>query len=206
MLLIWLICNTISPSTVLIIIIGTNQNSFANHSILYRVSLDLKPVQEDLIPVVILGQKCHTNGSYLQNYGAVNVYNKLNKVERKKYIIYLFISSSMWPPSAWIHFLNHLDWKCLTIWSNEVYLMCLASLKVTVHTSRCSCIPIHANLTESHPLTIVANSAQHRVQEIADSGIAWQSDWNGWTVHHLISRSQWNLFEKGLLAVYAAII
>ena len=53
------------------------------------MSLDLKSVQEDLIPVVILSQKSHTHGSCLQNYRAVNVYNKLNEVEERS-ILFIY--------------------------------------------------------------------------------------------------------------------
>jgi hypothetical protein len=49
------------------------------------VSQELRSVLQDLIPELILGQKCHRHMGLLCNgSGAMNIYSTINKVDRKE--------------------------------------------------------------------------------------------------------------------------
>jgi hypothetical protein len=51
----------------------------------YRVSWDLRLILQDLIPEEILSLKCHRHmGPVQSGYAVMNMYSKLNRVEKKK--------------------------------------------------------------------------------------------------------------------------
>jgi hypothetical protein len=52
---------------------------------IYKVSQDLRSTLQDLIPQVILNQECDIHPGPTHNgYGAVSIYSKLNKAEKKE--------------------------------------------------------------------------------------------------------------------------
>jgi hypothetical protein len=78
--------------------LGCRQNQRGIHvycpRLTYRVSKDLRLIPQDLIPEAILSQKYNIHMGPIHNgYRTMNIYSKLNKVEKKE-VHCVFIENS----------------------------------------------------------------------------------------------------------------